>query len=337
MRISVLGNGNIGKCVAKNLREAHEVVVGDITGKDCDIVNTSDTIGMRQWLSKSQAVVCCLPYHSCLQVAKVAAELGIAYFDLTEDVHSTEEIKKFKTEASMVPQCGLAPGAVSVIAKMMCGHFQKVKSLQIRVGALPKYPNNQIKYYLTWSTAGLINEYCNPCDTIIGGVKKKVQPLEGYEEISIDGTSYEAFNTSGGLGTLCDSMEGLVDHLDYKTIRHKGHHDKMLFLLRDLNLSNRKDFFTQLFDQEVPRTTDDVVIVFVKAVGEIDGVLTEKTYVKHIHGQDGMSAIQRSTSYGVCAAVQVWSDGGLKPGFVSQEEIPWDSFSGNHWGSLYSR
>jgi saccharopine dehydrogenase-like NADP-dependent oxidoreductase len=161
-------------------------------------------------------------------------------------------------------------------------------------------------------------------------------PLEGYEEIVIDGIAYEAFNTSGGLGTLCDNLNGNIRKLDYKTMRYKGHHQHMVFLLKDLNLANRKEVFVKLFDEEIPKTRDDVVIVYVKGVGRVNGVMTEKTYVKKIYGDNEMSAIQRSTSFGVCAVVDLWDKGIMKPGFVCQENVSWKDFTCNEWGNLYN-
>ena len=76
----------------------------------------------------------------------------------------------------------------------------------MRVGALPQFPTNALNYNLTWSTDGLINEYCNPCEAIHEGKLIEVLPLEGIEQFSLDGITYEAFNTSGGLGTLCETL-----------------------------------------------------------------------------------------------------------------------------------
>ena len=105
---------------------------------------------------------------------------------------------------------------------------------------MPRYPSNRMRYYLTWSTEGVINEYCNPCDAIIDGERVTVQPLQGLEDVIIDGASFEAFNTSGGAGTLCETYKDKVKSLTYKTIRYPGHHHLMQFLLEDMNLKNDK-------------------------------------------------------------------------------------------------
>ena len=93
-----------------------------------------------------------------------------------------------------------------------------------------------LKYNLTWSTDGLINEYCNPCEAISEGERRDLQPLEGLEHFALDGVNYEAFNTSGGLGTLCETLDGKVTDLDYKTVRYTGHRDLMMFLLHGLSV-----------------------------------------------------------------------------------------------------
>ena len=85
-----------------------------------------------------------------------------------------------------------------------------VRLLSETLGALPQFPTGALKYNLTWSTDGLINEYCNSCDAIHEGRRIDVLPLEGFEHFSLDGVRYEAFNTSGGLGTLCESLDGKV-------------------------------------------------------------------------------------------------------------------------------
>ena len=107
-----------------------------------------------------------------------------------------------------MPQCGLAPGFISIAAYHLTRLFDKLDAVYMRVGALPQFPSNALKYNLTWSTDGLINEYCNPCEAIHDGRRIDVLPLEGLEHFSLDGVRYEAFNTSGGLGTLCETLDG---------------------------------------------------------------------------------------------------------------------------------
>src|SRR5262249_21890714 len=89
-------------------------------------------------------------------------------------------------------------------------HFDQLHDVRLRVGALPRYPSNALNYNLTGSTDGVINEYCEPCEAIVDGRRREVPAMEEREEFSLEGVTYEAFNTSGGLGTLCQTLEGKV-------------------------------------------------------------------------------------------------------------------------------
>ncbi len=339
-KIAVVGGGKIGSSIYATLRDRSFLVqLGDIMPPVGGVVvDAGDRKSLRDWLSKGfEVVLCATPYYLVKNVASVAAELGIAYFDLTEDRDTTNYVRSLDSNSVLVPQCGLAPGAVSIIANSLIEKFESVKSVDIRVGALPLYPNNSIQYYLTWSTNGLVNEYCNLCEVIYGGKKMEVMPLEGYERISIDGQTYEAFNTSGGIGSLCDSLIGRVESLTYKTIRYVGHHERMKFLLDDLNLSKNRDLFIKLFDQEVPQTNKDVVIVMVKVIGYRGGKFIEETYSKKVYGDETQSAIQKTTVGGICGAFMSWLAGEWKKekGFVKQEDISLSSFTNNFWGGVY--
>ncbi|GIR02964.1 MAG: hypothetical protein CM15mP12_4950 [Gammaproteobacteria bacterium] len=199
------------------------------------------------------------PYAVNKTIAKVAADTGIGYFDLTEDVATTEYVKTLKSTSALIPQCGLAQGDQYMRSTLM-KEFDEVDEVLMRVGALPKYTTNEMSYYLSWSTNGLINEYCNPADVIYEGEKAKVMPLEGMEKLIIEGKSYEAFNTSGGCATMCDTYEGKVQNLTYKTSSLSWSSGSHEFLFNDLHLKKNREVLENLFDKEVPRTMNDVVI-----------------------------------------------------------------------------
>ena len=153
----------------------------------------------------------------------------------------------------------------------------------MRVGALPQFPTNALKYNLTWSTDGLINEYCNPCEAIHQSEHREVLPLEGLEHFSLDGITYEAFNTSGGLGTLCDTLDGRVETLNYKTVRYPGHRDVIKLLVEDLRLGERRHILKDVMETAVPMTKQDVVLIFVTVSGMREGRLTQESYAKKIY------------------------------------------------------
>ena len=207
----------------------------------------------------------------------------------------------------------------------------------MRVGALPLNASNQMKYYLSWSTAGLINEYCQVGEALHGGKLVTTMPLDGVERITIDGTEYEAFNTSGGVATMCQTFAGKVGDLNYKTMRYPGHRDLMKFLLQDLNLAPRQELVTQIFDQEVPLTESDVVVFYVSVVGnEAGGGLKQRSFIKKMHGDTihgrKLNAIQLTTAAGIVGVLELFSKKKLGPGFVRQESVSLESFLGTQWG-----
>ena len=162
-------------------------------------------------------------------------------------------------------------------------------------------------------------------------------PLEGAEKIVIDGESFEAFNTSGGCATMCETYQNKVQNLSYKTIRYPGHLNHMKFLFNDLHLKKNKEVLEKLFDKEVPRTKNDVIIFFVKVIGLIDGVLQEKTYLRKIYGNEKFSAIQLTTASGACSVLKMHLDGKIdQKGFVKQESISWQDFVENKFGQVYA-
>ena len=220
-------------------------------------------------LRDQEVVISASPFYLTAAIATAAKAVGAHYFDLTEDVSSTRTVKALAVDATtaLVPQCGLAPGYISIVAHDLTREFDTLRDVQMRVGALPIYPTNALKYNLTWSTDGLINEYCNPCEAIIDGSLRETLALEEIEEFSLDGIGYEAFNTSGGLGTLCDTLAGQVENLNYKTVRYPGHRDIVKMLIRDLRLGQRRELLKDVLETAIPMTLQDVVLIFITVSG----------------------------------------------------------------------
>ena len=331
-KVGIVGSGNIGWALKQLLKEDYDIKQGDIT----DGFDASDIKQVKTFLLGLDAVISAGPFAVNKNIAQIAAEESIGYFDLTEDIETTEYIRNLKSESILMPQCGLAPGAINICASGMMEEFDSVNEVLMRVGALPRFTTNEMSYYLSWSTNGLINEYCNEADAIYEGKAVKLMPLEGAEKLVIEGESFEAFNTSGGCATMCETYADKVENLTYKTIRYPGHLNHMKFLFNDLHLKKNKDVLEKLFDKEVPRTKNDVIIFFVKVIGLIDGVLQEKTYLRKIYGNEKLSAIQITTASGVCSVLKLFLDGRLNSkGFTKQESLSWKDFLNNKFGEVY--
>jgi saccharopine dehydrogenase-like NADP-dependent oxidoreductase len=356
-KVLVLGAGKIGALISGLLGEsaAYQVQLGDVDEAAASgvarahglgnvqalRVDATDAAALRAQLQAHpvDAVVSSLPYHCNPLVAAAARAAGVHYFDLTEDVEVTRRVSALARTAShaFVPQCGLAPGFISIAGGELIRHFDTLRNVRLRVGALPQHPHNVLKYSLTWSTEGLINEYGNPCEAISDGRLLEIRPLEGLEEIEIDGTLYEAFNTSGGLGSLAQTCGARCESMDYKTIRYPGHCAQMRLLLNDLKLNHDRSTLKRILENAVPQTLQDVVIVYAAVTGLQNGELREENYVSKIYPQviagRLWSAIQVSTAAGLCAVLDlVLADPERHHGLVTQESFRLPDILANRFG-----
>jgi saccharopine dehydrogenase-like NADP-dependent oxidoreductase len=356
-RVLLLGAGKIGRMIARFLMDSgdYEVLVGDVselalerigklTGAKTRVVDASNPVALKSAMKGSDTVLSALSFYHNPAVARAALEGGLSYFDLTEDVATSDAVAAIAESAVdgqiFMPQCGLAPGFISIVAYDLINWFERIETVKMRVGALPQFPTGELKYNLTWSTDGLINEYCNPCEAIHAGKKIDVLPLEGLEHFSLDGVRYEAFNTSGGLGTMCDTLVGQVRELNYKTVRYVGHRDLMKVMVDELRMSEYRDQLKEILERAVPVTFQDVVVTFCTVTGLRKGLLVQKSDARKIYhqqiGDELWSAIQITTAAGICAVLDLHVARKLpRRGLVKQEQVTMDEFLSNRFGQYY--
>ncbi len=357
--VLVIGAGKIGSLITFLLTESKQyfVYLADVTltnphikkcqqQVNCKVVrlDAKDAKGIADFLQKNsvEAIISSLPYFCNADIANIAAQHHLHYFDLTEDVKTTHLIEKLaeKNEHAFVPQCGLAPGFISIIANDLMRHFPTLDTVKMRVGALPTHISNALQYSLTWSTDGLINEYGNICEAIENGERVELQPLEDLEEIKIDGLTYEAFNTSGGLGSLVQTYAGKVKQMSYKTIRYPGHCAKIKFLMNDMQLNADRETLKRILEHALPKTYQDVVLVYVSVMGFQQEQFIEECYVKKFYPQTigavDWSAIQFTTASGLCAVVDmVLSHPEKYHGLVRQEQFSYAELIQNQFGRAF--
>jgi saccharopine dehydrogenase-like NADP-dependent oxidoreductase len=352
-KITLLGAGHIGRAIAKNLHGCGDYQLSiydarqeaaqslELYGEPFGL-DTDDVDALSKAVEGADAVVNALPYAMAIPAAWAAKGAGAHYFDLTEDRTATRVIRAMAegAQSAFMPQCGLAPGFVGICAHHIAKEFDAIDEVKLRVGALPEFPTNALKYNLTWSVDGLVNEYCHPCEAIRDGRLIEALPLEGLEHFALDGTQYEAFNTSGGLGTLCESLAGKARNLDYKTVRYPGHRDLMAFLLEDLRFKDDQEALKQALRRSMPSTMQDVVLVFVTVSGTKKGLFVQEAFARKVFasvGKDAQSAIQITTAAGICAAVDLFFEGKLpSSGFIAQERVELDDFLSNRFGKAYA-
>ncbi len=358
--ILVVGAGKIGSLISFLLTYSHDYFVyvadsdannlaarrlGELPNCKYIQLDATDEVAVAQFVQtqRIKAVISSLPFYCNVPIAKVAAAHNLHYFDLTEDVETTKAVEALSKKASsaFVPQCGLAPGFISIVANNLMEHFPELDTVKMRVGALPTNISTALQYSLTWSTDGLINEYGNLCNAVAYGEEVSLLPLEGLEEIKIDGLTYEAFNTSGGIGSLVESYRSKVKHLSYKTIRYPGHCEKIRFLMNDLKLNSDRETLKKIFEHAIPKTYQDVVLVYVSVTGTQEDQFIEENYAKKFYpkriGGYRWSAIQLTTASGICAAVDLVLNAPEKyQGFVKQEQFSLDAITGNRFGEYYA-
>ena len=340
-KILVIGMGKVGSLVGILLNKRFKVTGLDknpphydlnlpfeVIGGDC-----SDIEFLEKIIPAFEVVVSCMPYFLNLPIARICNKNAIHYFDLTEDVPTTHAIRKMAetAQAVMAPQCGLAPGFIGIVGADLCKRFDKIRDIELRVGALPQFPNGLLGYSFTWSPAGVINEYINDCEVIHNGQKKMVPALDGLEKIYIGGEEFEAFSTSGGLGTMCETFEGKVDTLNYKTMRYPGHCKLMKFLLYELIMKDDRQQLEQILTNAKPPVQEDVVYVYAVVEGWKNGKIKREEYYRPfqpiIIDGEHWRAISWTTAASIAAVVEMVAQKTLPTsGFIKQEEISFEAF-----------
>lgn len=350
-RIAVLGLGRVGTLAATLLHETGFEVVGfDMQAPrgnppfKVEQKSAASAAEVEAFCGDFDAVLSCLPYHLNVGVATAVHRHGLHYFDLTEDVPTTTAIREMSKTGKgvMAPQCGLAPGLIGIIGAHLAEKFEQVRSIKLRVGALPQHPTGLLGYAFNWSPEGVVNEYLNDCEVIEEGQHKWVSPMEWVEKIYVNGNRLEAFTTSGGLGTMCETYLDRVENLDYKSMRYPGHVELMNFFFHELLMRENRAEAGEILTHAKPPVDDDVVHIHVSAEGTAGGDVTRQEYVRSYYpleiGGEMWTAIAWTTSASVAAVIEMVNNGSLpNQGFLKQELIPLEPFLQTRNGGLYMR
>lgn len=355
----ILGSGRVGRLTAYLLADSgnYNIHIGDKNAIKspieayrhenrikCILIDANDGRAIKEYIKSNNihGVVSCLPFFYNISIAEIAKQESIHYFDLTEDVKTTEAIEEISKNADSIfaPQCGLAPGFISIIANELMNNFDEVNDVKMRVGALPLNVNNSLQYGLTWSTEGIVNEYAQPCKAIINGSHKTLDPLEDTETIKIDGLTYEAFNTSGGIGSMINTYRGKVKNMTYKSVRYPGHGEKIKFLMNDMKLSSDLPQMCKIIDDALPRISQDMVLIYVSVNGKKHATNSEQNYAqkfpsKQLFGER-FSALQLTTATSLCVTIDLaLTENKFSNGFLKQEYISLSEFYENRFGTYY--
>jgi saccharopine dehydrogenase-like NADP-dependent oxidoreductase len=349
-QVGVIGLGKVGELVAGLLTDAGFKVSGyDARPQpglrfETSQLDVTDAEALREALRGVDAVVSCLPYDRNIEVAEAAAAVGCHYFDLTEDVPTTQRVIELAAQTpgvAFVPQCGLAPGLIGIVGASLAKGFEEIRSIELKVGALPQNPTGLLGYAVTWSAEGVVNEYLNDCEVLRSGRRQMVPAMTEKERVFIGGIELEAALTSGGLGTMCPTYEGRVQRLDYKTLRYPGHFRQMHFLFDELGLRDRREEVGRMIVDAKPPVNDDIVYLHAAVEGIKDGQPFRENHVKgylpiEIDGRM-WRAISWTTASSAVAVVELVADGALPhEGFVRQEDISIEDLYSTHAGRRFA-
>lgn len=309
-------------------------VGGNVTARHIDASNYSDIVEL---FRGHDSVISCVNYWYNVSLSKAAIEVGANFCDLGGNNYVVDEQLALDADAkaagiNIIPDCGLAPGMVSILAMHGAAKFEKVDEIHIRVGGLPQDPQPPLDYQLVFSVEGLINEYIEVARVIRDGKIVEVESMTELESLEFNGfPPLEAFQTSGGTSTLPDTFLGNIKELDYKTIRYAGHCDKFKTMI-DLGLCSSEEIlvdfqnvkprkvFGDLLQKHLPADGPDYVLVRVEVVGD-GGKRLRYDIVDKQDEQTGMSAMMRTTAFPASIIAQMMATGDvISRGATPQEK-----------------
>ncbi|UCD17431.1 MAG: saccharopine dehydrogenase NADP-binding domain-containing protein [Candidatus Zixiibacteriota bacterium] len=340
MKIAVIGSGLMGRAAVYDLSRADGMekvglfdfdrdLAGEIARKYGNEITIAGKIDagnedeVATALAEYDACISAVTYKYNSGLTRAAIQSRTHFFDLggNNDVVRAQLEMNDEAKAAdvlVIPDCGLAPGMVSVLAAAGVREFDKVNTLKIRVGGLPQNPRPPLNYQMVFSSEGLINEYWEPVIILDGGKKKTVNPMSGLEQLEFDGIGeLEAFYTSGGTSTLPDTYGGVIDFLDYKTIRYPGHCQLFKPML-EIGLGSRsrikvddvsiepRAVFKKVLEKNL--TLNDPDMVLVRLIFEGTKNNASKTLIYEIvdrqDARSGLTAMMRTTAFP--AAIIAW-------------------------------
>ena len=311
---------------------------------DARQIDAADYAAVVDLMRGHESVISCVNYWYNLALSKAAIETGANFCDLGGNNYIVDEQLALDAEAkaagvNIIPDCGLAPGMVSLLAMHGAAKFDEIEEIHIRVGGLPQNPQPPLNYQLVFSVEGLINEYIETARVIRDGRLKTIESMTEIESLSFDGfPPLEAFQTSGGTSTLPDTFLGKIRELDYKTIRYAGHCEKFKVMMElglcssdeillDFQKVNPRKVFGELLQKHLPADGPDYVLVRLDFVGTKNGETKRMRYdiVDKKDEQTGLSAMMRTTAFPASIIAQMMARGDMLVHGATPQEKAIDS------------
>jgi len=365
MRIILIGAGMMGQAISSYIAshdDVDEIIVADRDLsraeqiaqrlRDTRIVprrlDVSAPGAVREAMHGSDVAISAVPYFFNLNLARAAVESGVSFCDLGGNnriVAGELALDEQAREAgvTIIPDCGLAPGLVNILAAAAVEDLDTAESVSIRVGGLPQHPRPPLGYQIVFSPHGLINEYMEPSTVLRDGEIVTVPSLTEREEISFPSPydRLEAFHTSGGSSTLPQTLHGRVKNLEYKTIRYPGHLEKIK-AMADLGFFDNEPqqidgvdvvprlLAVHLLRERLSFDEPDVILLRVSARGTSAGTPREIRYemIDNYDESTGLSAMMRTTGFPIAQIALMIARGEITArGAIPQETcVPTEAF-----------
>ena len=312
-------------------------------------LDVRNTEAVRALMRECDAVMSAIPYYFNYELAEQAVAAGVHFADLggnTEIVfkQKTLDLEAKKKGITVIPDCGLAPGMVNILAEHAINQLDKVETVRIFVGGLPQRPEPPLNYQIVYSLEGVLDYYTTLSWVLRDGKRTQVKALSEIEPVRFDGTigELEGFHTAGGLSTMAFRYEGKIPTMEYKTLRYPGHARIMEAIrelgLLELNPVDVKGVKVVPRDLVVaaigPRLTKpngrDLVALRVFAEGTRGGKRTKVGWemVDFYDEKHDISAMERSTGYSlsITGQMQVRGEIGKTGVFTPDEAIPGEKY-----------
>lgn len=358
MKILVLGAGRMGRGavydLVHNSPDVEAVTVADFEIKKAEDltefvggdrvsprqIDVSDRSAIVDLMRGHDAAISCVNYWHNAALSRIAIETSCNFCDLggnnfvvAEQLALDEQARR--TGINIIPDCGLAPGMVSILAMHGARKFDQIDEIHIRVGGLPQTPKPPLDYQLVFSVEGLINEYVEKARVVRGGEIAEIESMTELEQLAFDGfPALEAFQTSGGTSTLPDTFYGKVKQLDYKTIRYAGHCEKFKAMI-DLGLCSSGEIsigqtkttprrvFGEILTKNLPADEPDYVLVRLEFIGSSSNRTKRLRYdiIDRFDEKTDLSAMMRTTAFPASVIAQMTTRGDvLMRGATPQEK-----------------
>jgi lysine 6-dehydrogenase len=312
-------------------------------------LDVNDHAAVRTLMQAHDAAMSALPYYFNGHMAALAVEGSCHFSDLGGNTEIVLEQKKLHDRArdgglSIIPDCGLAPGMVNILAAEGIRRLDHAERVKVYVGGLPQHPEPPLNYQIVYSLEGALDYYTTPSWILRGGRPVQVDALSELESVEFPAPVgvLEAFHTAGGISTLPFKYEGQVDVMEYKTLRYPGH-VAIMRPIRELGLLENTPIMVK-GHQVVPRDVfiaavhpklhkpkgQDLVALLVKVSGTAGGVQREVTFrlVDRYDAAHGISAMMRATAFSLSITGQMQADGRvtLKGVHTPDEAIPFAEY-----------